>query len=151
MATTLELAENEIYARLLEDWTSGAQTIAGTAGVPELLYEILESSGRPETDRQDPFARITVQHTTGRQISLNGPGGSKFEHEGFLTVQVFAQHQNGKGATICQRLATLVQNAFEGKRTSEVWFRNVRFNNPGREGPWYQINVISEFRWESLS
>lgn len=96
-----------------------------------------------------PWARATLQHTTGNQSSLAGASGTKrFTETGLLFVQVFAPV--GDGSTRCYELAQLVRNAFRDARHPEVWFRNVHLEEVGISGVFQQINVISTFSYDEV-
>lgn len=156
MATTLELAEDEILSQLKDVWEAGASAVVGGSPAvnPVLYYELQEYETRPthdEDERTDPWARISIRHSMATQRTLAQDGLKLFRHQGYLTVQVFSRYRNGAGVTVCQRLANLVRSAYEGRRTPNVWFRNVRYNEMSVEGPWYQINVVCEFEWNSRS
>lgn len=96
-----------------------------------------------------PWARATLQHTTGVQSSLTGASGTKrFTETGLVFVQVFAPV--GDGSTRCYELAQLVRNAYRDARHPEVWFRNVHLEEVGTRGAFDQINVISTFSYDEV-
>lgn len=100
-------------------------------------------------DGQSPWARVSITHATGGQGSLaNHAGVRRWDRTGVLVVQVFAPI--GDGIKTCYSLATLVSNAFEGSQGSDVWFRNVRLNEVGVDGAFYQINVLADFSYEDV-
>lgn len=97
-----------------------------------------------------PWARVSLQHATGAQASLADQNSKKiFVRNGVLTVQIFTPY--GTGLTESDSLVKVVQDAFEGKATSEgVWFRNVRANEFGQDGEWHQTNVLVEFTYDEV-
>ena len=96
-----------------------------------------------------PWARATLQHTTGSQSSLTGASGTKrFTETGLVFIQVFAPV--GDGSTRCYELAQLVKNAYRDARHLEVWFRNVHLEEVGISGAFDQINVISTFSYDEV-
>jgi len=46
---------------------------------------------------------------------------------------------------VAQRLAQVALSAFQGRAIRDVWFRNVRYTEIGRDGLFYQINVMADF------
>jgi hypothetical protein len=97
----------------------------------------------------DPWARVNIQHTDEEQASLSGGlGTSRYMREGGLAVQVFTR--TGEGLSTGHSLAKIVQDAFEGQTSSGIWFRNVRVNEIGPDGDWYQINVLIDFIYDEI-
>ncbi len=112
----------------------------------KMLYD--DKTGEIPTN-EAPWARATIQHVAGRQSSLSDQSGTKRHTEtGLLTVQVFAPV--GDGSTRCYELATLLRNALREVRHSEVWFRNVYFNEIGTDGAFRQINVLATFSYDDV-
>ena len=147
MATTLEVATDEMLSAVRTAWIAGAGAASGASPIPELLYEVRDGDSEPASAGA-PWGRVTVRHATAEQYTLaNDEGARLFENTGFLVVQVFAPRPSKDGATIAARLGTLVRNALQGKRTANVWFKNVSLQEQAREGPWYQLNVAAEFSW----
>ncbi len=99
-------------------------------------------------DNQDPptsgnWARVTMRHATGRVVAI---GGKMAERNGTLTVQLFAEA--GDGLSTVDDLATVVNNAFEGHATpGGVLFENVRINEIGHDGRWFNVNVLADFEY----
>ena len=87
----------------------------------------------------------------GKQVTLaDDTGKSLFRNYGIVAVQVFAQMRDNTGPMVSRRLAQVVKNAFQGKATPNVWFREAAYNEIGREGAWYQINVTANFEWDEV-
>lgn len=96
-----------------------------------------------------PWARATIRHNAGFQATLGGPGARRFDREGIFLVEIYAPR--GDGLTLARSLHTLVEQAFEGVSTPNgVWFRNVRTEEVGPDGPWTHANVIIEFEYEEV-
>lgn len=97
----------------------------------------------------DRWARFTILHATGGQITLAGAdGNSRFDRQGSVIIQTFTPLDAGVSGAYTA--AEQAMRAFEGNRTqSGVWFRNTRMieaNDPS--GLWYQINVITDFEYD---
>jgi hypothetical protein len=68
-----------------------------------------------------------------------------------VTVQVFVRR--GDGVTLARRLGKIAVNAFEGKTAGpeeQVCFRDVRMTEVGPTDKWFQLNVVAEFRYDTL-
>lgn len=148
MATTLYIATDEILSLLNEAWRIRARRDTMLTYDPELLWEISEHLDRAK--EQKAFARASIRHTSGRQKTLAGVGNRRFRNFGVVNIQVITPFLDGTGAGHCQKLAEVCKDAYEGKRTQNVWFRGCRFQEIGRDGPWYQINLLIEFEWDEI-
>lgn len=96
-----------------------------------------------------PWARTTIEHVISSQASLtNASSTTRWQREGLITVQVFVPA--GKGPVDWAPLVKILMDAFEGKTTSGIWFRNVRFNEIGPDGDFYQVNVFAEFQYDEI-
>lgn len=138
MATYKE-AEDSILALIKTAWD--------TTSYP-MLWEGVGSDDIPIS--KSPWARTTLRLSTGRQSTLSDESSNKrFERTGFVTVQVFTPIGKGKGTGLT--LAKILADAMEGKTTPVgVWFQNVRINEIGIDGDWYQINFISDFIYDEI-
>lgn len=152
MATTLQIAIREIYGRLKEQWDADTPAIIGgsPAAPALLLYDEAEWTGRPDADRDLAWGRAKIIHSDGEQATLAGTAGTLFRNYGVITVQCFAPMRDNTGALVARRLAEVVKTAFQGRNTTNVWFRQVRYNEVGREGTWYQMNVVANFEWDEV-
>ena len=138
MTATFAQANDDILALFKTAWD--------TTGLLA-LYENIEGA---KPTAQAAWARLTVRHGPSAQASLSGGTGVKrWERQGIITVQIFIP--NGQGLSQGYSLGKIVADAFEGKATSlQVWFRNVRLNEIGPSGEWYQFNAIIEFTYDEI-
>lgn len=138
MSLTYKEAKNEILDIFKAAWDP--------TGYP-VHYEAVREDR--STD-QNPWAVVTLQHAAGFQSTLNGANGTRtFTRLGFVTVQIFKP--SGKGLQEAYDLAKVVSDAFEGTATpGGVWFRDVRLNEVGRDGEFFQMNVVAEFRYDEV-
>ncbi len=141
--STIAAARDEILLHFRTAWDLGTST--------RLLYD----DKHRDLPENAPFARITVQHTIAFQATVggrisSGGGGQRFRRFGLVTVQIFTI--SGDGLTINDTLVQLALDAFEGTSTGSdrVEFRNVRSNEVGQDGPWFQTNVMAEFTYDRL-
>jgi hypothetical protein len=110
-------------------------------------YQIFWESVRDDRQQdEDPWGSVSIRHAVARQDTLGGTGNRSFLRQGTMLVAIFTQA--GKGLSIAYELARVSVNAYEGQSSpSGVWFRNVRVQEMGRDGEFYQINVIVEFEY----
>lgn len=154
MATTLEVAQDEIYAQFRSVWVADTPALIGGSPLEpaSIQYEDTTNwTGRPRGDDDDgrPWCRINIRHATGEQRTLaDAVGGSLHAQLGTVIVQIFADYKSNKGSTLATQLAMVAKKAFTGKRTPNVWFRRARYQEVGRESRWYQINVSADFEWD---
>lgn len=122
------------------------------ASPPPLLYDDVEppDDGPKVPDGRTPFARIIVRHNIASQATLGEEGNRRFRRFGIVTVQIFSI--SGKGLTTNDQFVTIAVDAFEGKSTGadEVEFKNVTPKEIGRDGNYFQTNVIAEFEYDVI-
>lgn len=145
MAATLELVTDQILSQFKTYWDSNAPAVVGYT--PRILTEA-DREEHPSDDQA--WVRITIRHTSNNRGTLGGKGQRRIGRYGIVYAQVFAPLQDGEGFTVVQRLAQVARDAYEGKRTDDVWFAACRLNEQGRDGPWIQINLAADFNWEEV-
>lgn len=134
---TFEEAVDDIQKMLTDAWES--------TGYP-LYYESLDAKRDHEND--NPFAISTIRHYSGRQRTL-GVTDVVYSRGGSLYVQIFAP--TGNGLQESYQLAKVVTDAFEGNSSPNgVWFRAVRINEVGKDGAFFQTNVIVNFAYDEV-
>lgn len=149
MPSTIATVRDEILAAFKDAWeenTSSSSVLVLYENVPGEPPDQAD----PITGKIPPYVRVSVRHLTGEQATLAGALGTRtFRRDGIVTVQVFTP--TGDGFTEADILAPIAKNAFEGASTaSGVWFRNVRYNEIGTFGAWFQINVIADFIYDEI-
>ncbi len=135
-------ARDDILTFFKEAWDAGEDS--------EDLLVIYDDVKKEVPKDGAAWARVTVRHNSSVQSTLSGQTGKRrFEKNGTITVQIFTPY--GKGLSLSDNLAIIAVDAFEGKATdSGIWFRNVRANEIGNDGPWFQTNVIAEFIYDQI-
>lgn len=134
-------ARNEVMDHFVTAWN------AQTPPVPLLLFDDKQQPGVP--DPPAPYARIVMRHNDRDRVTLaDETGNRRFRSFGIITVQIFSV--SGDGLTANDTFVNVAVNAFEGAKTGldRVTFRNVRSNEIGEDGPWFQTNVIAEFDYD---
>lgn len=144
MTATLTQARDEMQTVFRTAWLASAVSQSYPIQYADVSYD------STPTD-VDAWARLTVQHGPSEQVTLVSDVGSRrFRRFGIITAQVFTKH--GKGMSLSDQLAEIGRNAFEGVATTpgRVIFRNVRTNEVGQDGQWFQTNVLAEFEYDEV-
>jgi len=138
MSLTFAEARDEILAVFKSAWDATGY---------EAIYEDVKKQ-RPDDD--DPYAVVTLRHAAGFQATLAGATGTRtFRRLGLLTIQVFTPIGNGLQDSYV--LGKVAADAFEGSSTpGGVWFRDVRLNEIGRDGKFFQTNVLIDFQYDEI-
>jgi len=141
--STLTAARDAILTQFKTVWDTQASPIA------KVLWQDSDDEVPKGTES---WARVTVVHNQGRQATLVGQTGNRrFRRFGLVTVQVFTPIDDG--LTKNDILAKLAIDAFEGQTAGggdRVEFRNVRSNEVGPDGTWFQTNVFAEFEYDEI-
>ncbi len=142
-------ARDEILTLFKDAWDAGADS----AGV-RVQYPDVAEDPPPETEETNespsPWARVTVEHASGGQDTLMGSvGNRRFRRDGTVRVQIFTAF--GQGLSLADSLAKIAADAFEGQTTpNDVWFRNVRLNELGRDGEYSVTQVLADFTYDEV-
>lgn len=98
-----------------------------------------------------PWARVVLRHLQGEQGTLAGAlGRQRYDRRGLLTVQWFGV--TGRGLDEIDAQVRIIENTVQGRTTlGGVWFRNVRSQEIGEDGPWFQTNVLAEFEYDEVA
>ena len=141
--STFSEARDAILTQFKTVWDTQTPPIA------KLLWQDVDDEVPSGTES---WARVTVVHNQGRQATVGGETGNRrFRRFGVVTVQVFTPIDDG--LTKNDELAKLANDAFEGQTAGggdRVEFRNVRSNEIGPDGAWFQTNVIAEFEYDEV-
>lgn len=131
-----------------DDLLSAVSTAWGATGPVD--YEDQPNTVQIPPDGAIPWIRVTIRHTTGRQATLsNAIGARRFRRFGVILVQVFSPL--GSSMRDPETHTNLIVNALEGITTENgVITRNVRINEIGSEGIWFQTNVVADFEYDQI-
>ena len=134
MTLTYAQANDEILALLKAVWDPTGH---------KLFYEDVRDQREED---QSPWAMVVVRHAAGQQDSLGGRGRRSFLR---LGVAIITNHApSGSGLSNAYALAKVVADAYEGVSSPNgVWFRNVRVNELGRFGTFFQTTVLVDFEY----
>lgn len=134
MSLTYAQARDEILTLFRTAWLA-----SGSSAAIPLKYDDVSSD--PPADPS--WARVTVRHNTGGNDAI---GNRLRLRTGVVTVQIFTTF--GEGLASADVLGKVAVDAFHGKATSGgAWFRNVRLNEVGQDGKWFQTNVLADFEY----
>ena len=113
-------------------------------GVPIFLDDDADT---PETET---YMRLNIRHNDGEQSSMGAPGSNRFRRFGGVTVQIF--QKQGKFGTEARELAENALALFAGIENSGITYYNGSVREIGNDARgWYQINVITEFRYDEIT
>lgn len=134
MSLTYAAARDEILTLFRTAWLANGSS----AAVP-LFYDDVAKDAPSAVS----WARVTVRHNTGGN---DGIGNRLRIRTGTVTIQIFTTF--GEGLASVDVLGKVAVDAFHGKATSGgAWFRNVRLNEVGQDGKWFQTNVLADFEY----
>ncbi len=134
MTLTYAQANDEILALLKTVWDPTGH---------KLFYEDVRDQ---RDEDQSPWAMVVVRHAAGQQDSLGGRGRRSFLRLGVAIITIHTP--SGSGLSNAYALAKVVADAYEGVSSPNgVWFRNVRVNELGRFGTFFQTNVLIDFEY----
>lgn len=147
MPVTQFNARREIYDLL----KAVTDTIADLGTASERV--IWDDTRKQIPDGQDPvltWARAQVRHVTAEQAGLvdASSGVRRYTNRGIVTVQLFTAGGRD-GLTTADPIVSSIKGAFQGVSTPNgVWFRNVRTNEIGNDGSWFQTNILADFEYD---
>lgn len=143
MTATTEQARDQIYGLIMAAWTAGAPAGA------ELVYDDAKAK---KPDGPAPWARATVRHTGGSEISISrGNGKGRYNRTGTVYINLFSP--SGDGLRALDPLVKLTLDAYEGKYTAGgVWFTKAQVREIGivKGTGLYQINVLINFSYDEV-
>ncbi len=148
MTANIKTARDEIYSIFVTAWKNNADSQNVKVLFADVSSDVPVASSA--NSNPPPWVRISIQHTNSTQGSLsNDNGRRRWTRTGIVTVQIFTPY--GTGLSLADNLAMIALGAFEGKATpSHVWFYNVRPEEIGQDGAWFQTNVYAEFTYDEV-
>lgn len=130
--TTLNEARAAVYTRWNAQW--------GTTTPFQFDNEAFTAPDK------DPWARVTVRHTTSVQDTLGRPTNRRFRRSAVAFIQLYALVDTGLAAL--DGLAQTARAIFEGVSFSGLDFNNVVVRETGPDGKWYQVTVEGFFDYD---
>lgn len=103
-----------------------------------------------------PWMRLKMVHETGFQATLTDKMGlQRFRRTGSFYAQVF--HPLGSSLIGPEEGAMMIETALQKPKKVQgvqseacVQLRNVRLNEVGSDGHWYQFNVVADFEYDEV-
>lgn len=140
MSLTFAQANDELLAAVKAAFDS-------LSGTNDIFWESVKGD---RSDSDTPFFQVFVRHRTGRNAGFPSANNqAMYRREGDVTIQCF--HPVGRGLSSSYADAKVFADAFEGQATSGgIWFRNTRINEIGKDGQFYQLNVVTEFNYDEI-
>lgn len=146
MAIDVVSATDVILSDLKVLWDVQAAVLV--TPTPVLVFEPLEKSLLPHpADAALPWARVVVQHVTGRAAAI---GPHRWRRTGLVLVNVFVPFTDGSSFTLAQRLAKIAQEAYETPADTRVKYPRVDYKERGRDGTFYRVDVVANFWWDEI-
>lgn len=106
-----------------------------------------DDAATPDTNT---WARLNIRHTDGEQATMGAPGSNRFRRFGIVTVQIF--QKQGSYGIAGRELAENALAIFAGIENDAITYYNGSVREIGNDGRgWYQINVITEFRYDEIT
>jgi len=102
-------------------------------------------------DTAASWCRLSVMHNESDIVTLGGVGNRIWRTDGRVFVQIFTR--SGKGREDSDALVEVAINAFRGKSigtTPCVRFRDIKPQEVGPDGAWYQQNVSVHFEYDEV-
>jgi hypothetical protein len=136
MSLTFEQAADDILSML-------KNTIDDNDINLKLYYE---NTRDEKTTDMSPWAPVILRTAGSSGPTLGGKGHRAFTRFGVMIVTVNTPSASGLSSSYA--LAKVVADIYEGESSPNgVWFRNVRINELGRFGAFYQTNVLVDFEY----
>jgi hypothetical protein len=97
-----------------------------------------------------PWVRFNILHANGYQATMGSPASNRFERIGLITVQIFVPQ--GDNSVTATNIATEILKLYEGVEDSGILYSNAYAKEVGNDGRgWYQINVLTEFKYSEIT
>lgn len=109
-----------------------------------------DTDADPPNSTKEPWIRFAVHHSSGRQASLSGALGTKrYRRNGIVRVRLFTA--KGEGHSTSDVLGPIIMHAYEAGDTPDgVWFRNVRIQEVGVSGGWFETDILADFEYDEI-
>jgi hypothetical protein len=135
----------------IADTINSAWLASGVTSAYELQWDNVKADppGEDSAGNALPWGRVTVRHLISPQETIGGPECSKFLTEGLVTVQVFTP--SGDGHVLGDQIVEVLKAALRNVSVGNLWFFDVRVNEIGQDGPWFNQNVVAGFRYQEPS
>lgn len=142
MPATFEQADDEMMARFNTAWLAGSESSSIPVAWPNRRFDI-DSVRQGDTGQAAAWVRFTTQHVTGSRRAI---GGNLWRNRGLITVEIYVPGEQGN--SLHRKLCRIAADAFRNQTTdSGVAFFNTRLREIGNDGPWYRVDVLTDFQY----
>ena len=138
---------NDVYERITTAFL--AHRDANIANV-KLAWDNVKFDPEDEfkaPDRDDAWMRFSLQHIPGEAGNAS-LGNRYFRRNGLIFVQCFTRADTGRVRSNAVVDAVLL--FFEQTSVPGTWFRGQSPSEAGDDGSWFQVNVSTEFIYDTL-
>jgi len=95
------------------------------------------------------WIRPAVNHNFGRQSTLSTDIGTRrFSHSGFLSIEIYAPI--GDGGSLKDTIAQKFIGYFENLKNYQVWYRNIRALDSGKDGAYVSALFMADFEYDDF-
>jgi hypothetical protein len=131
----------------MPDFQAAANTIRQELANNVTAYDIAWPNVSYTPTPGTPWLRFTITEGEASTPAFSG-SGNVYRHPGNVIVQVFVPANGGDGRA--RSIADTVAAVYRGKRlTPGIRFFDAPYvNTVGRDGDWYQVNVICPFAYD---
>jgi hypothetical protein len=141
MTATVLQAINDIALEVKTAWE------AAFSSAP-LIFENSTDDDKPDSGT---WGKVFIRHNQSIEATLSGKTPAKrYRRFGVCTTQIFVTQGEGV-RTLAPSVQTMLELLQSKETDNNVLFRNVRFNEVGQNGKWYQTNFIFEFEYDHVS
>jgi hypothetical protein len=100
----------------------------------------------PASTPDSKWIRPRIQHAVRNQQSLSNHSGQRmFQANGVLSIDCFALA--GDGLRAVRLLSDGFVRSLEAIRGSDVWYRNIRAIEQGKDGAFTRVLVLADFEY----
>lgn len=92
-------------------------------------------------DAESKWCRVKIETISARQTAIGGD--KRFRYEGMMTVQLFIPV--GAGTKDIEDFSEIIKSVFRSVASDEIKYLTPRTSYQGRDGSWWQENVICPF------
>ena len=121
-----------------------------TSGIAILWGDVAaDAVGHDADGNALPWARASTVTISSTRETNAGPGSRKHLTEGILTVQIFTP--SGDGHALEDLIVEVLKPALRSVSIGDLWFGNVVPREIGTDGPWFNTNLVAEYRYVEFS
>ena len=125
--------KNDFIARISERFCSEIPRCEDGTPLPYALPDMSED----HLDGLDEFAKLSIRHAAGRQVTIGGKNSRRFEYTGNIFIQTFTKVDEGseRGSNLAEAFESMFEGrAIEGMtiRFSRVHTRETGKSSDGR-------------------